>query len=311
MSSLNFMSNDIAISIKNLAKKYNDLEAVKNISFDIKQGEFFGFLGPNRAGKTTTINAITGVANFDSGKIEVFSNDVVKDYREARNFIGLAPQEFNFDPFLTVLETFIYQGGYYGIPKKLCIKRAKELMKLFGIYEKKNSNIRTLSGGFKRRLIIARALIHKPKILILDEPTAGVDVELRHHLWNLLKKLNKKGTTIFLTTHYIEEVEKLCDRVCILNKGKIIEIDDKKQLIKRLAKSQIIIELKDKLKVLPENLKKYNSKIYGKNIIFLEDKVKINGILKDIEKSNLEIADVSIESSSLEDIFIDMVKKNG
>ncbi len=184
-------------------------------------------------------------------------------------------------------------------------------MKLFGIYEKKNSNIRTLSGGFKRRLIIARALIHKPKILILDEPTAGVDVELRHHLWNLLKKLNKKGTTIFLTTHYIEEVEKLCDRVCILNKGKIIEIDDKKQLIKRLAKSQIIIELKDKLKVLPENLKKYNSKIYGKNIIFLEDKVKINGILKDIEKSNLEIADVSIESSSLEDIFIDMVKKNG
>lgn len=302
--------NNVAISIKNLVKKYNGVEAVENISFDIKQGEFFGFLGPNGAGKTSTINSITGVANFNSGKIEVFGHDVVRDYRAARSFIGVSSQEFNFDPFLTVLETLIYQGGYYGMPKKVCMQRAEELMKLFGIYDKRNASVRALSGGMKRRLVIARALIHKPKILILDEPTAGVDVELRHYLWGLLEKLNKEGTTIFLITHYIEEAEKLCDRVCILHKGKILEIDDKKQLIKRFEKSQIKIELKEALKSIPQALEKYNCKIDGKNLVFFEDKVKVNEILKAVEKDKLEIADVSIESSSLEDIFIEMVKNN-
>ena len=304
------MNNNIAISIKNLVKNYDGVEAVNNIGFEIKQGEFFGFLGPNGAGKTSTINAITGVANFNSGKIEVFGNDVVKNYRKARSFIGLAPQEFNFDPFLTVLDTLVYQGGYYGIPKTVCIKRANELMKLFGLYEKRNAGIRALSGGLKRRLTISRALIHKPKILILDEPTAGADVELRHYLWNLLKKLNKNGTTIFLTTHYIEEAEKLCDRVCIINKGKIIEIDDKKKLMKRFAKSQIIIELRDAIKTIPKNIKKYNCKIDGLNLIFFEDKIKINEILKVIEKNKMKIVDINIESSSLEDIFVKMVKND-
>ncbi|MCH8004140.1 MAG: ABC transporter ATP-binding protein [Nanoarchaeota archaeon] len=300
--------NNIAISIKNLVKNYDGTEAVNNISFDIKQGEFFGFLGPNGAGKTSTINAITGIANFNSGKIEVFGSDVVKDYRKARSYIGLSPQEFNFDPFLNVQQILVYQCGYYGIPKAICTKRAKELMKLFGIYEKRNASIRALSGGLKRRLTIARALIHKPKILILDEPTAGVDVELRHYLWDFLKKLNKEGTTIFLTTHYIEEAEKLCDRVCILHKGKILEIDDKKKLMKRFAKSQIAIELKDKLKTIPKNIKKYNYKIDGNNLIFFEDKTKINEILNSIKKNEIEIVDINIESSSLEDIFINMVK---
>jgi len=300
--------NDIAISIKNLVKKYDGDEAVNNIELEIKRGEFFGFLGPNGAGKTSTINAITGVANFNSGKIEVFGNDVVKDYRKARAYIGLAPQEFNFDPFLTIEQTLVYQGGYYGIPKKVCTERAKELMRVFGIYEKKNASIKALSGGMKRRLIIARALIHRPKILILDEPTAGADVELRHYLWDLLKKLNKDGTTIFLTTHYIEEAEMLCDRVGIINKGKIIEIDEKSKLIKRFAKSQIRIKLSNEINSIPKEIKRYNVKIDGKNLIFLEDKIKINEILKDIEKSNLKIVDVNIDSSSLEDIFVDMVK---
>ena len=305
------MGNDTAISIKNLVKNYNGTEAVNNISFDVKQGEFFGFLGPNGAGKTSTINSITGVANFNSGKIKVFGNDAIKDYRKARSFIGLAPQEFDFDPFLTVFETLIYQGGYYGIPKNVCIKRARELMKIFGLYEKRNSGIKALSGGLKRRLIIARALIHKPKILILDEPTAGVDVELRHYLWDFLRKLNKKGTTIFLTTHYIEEAEKLCDRVCILHKGKVLEIDDKKNLIKKFSKSQIAIRLKDKLRKIPKNLKKYRIKSDDNSLIFFEDKIKINEILKAIEKNNIEISDINIQSSSLEDIFISMVRKNG
>ncbi len=305
------MGNDTAISIKNLVKNYNGTEAVNNISFDIKQGEFFGFLGPNGAGKTSTINSITGIANFNSGKIEVFGNDVVKDYRKARSYIGLAPQEFDFDPFLAVFETLVYQGGYYGIPKKVCAKRASALMKIFGLYEKRKSSIKSLSGGLKRRLIIARALIHKPKILILDEPTAGVDVELRHYLWDFLRKLNKDGTTIFLTTHYIEEAEKLCGRVCILHKGKILEIDDKRKLMKRFAKSQITIGLKDALRKIPGNIKQYNYKIDGKNLVFLEDKIKVNEILKNINKNKIKIVDVNIESSSLEDIFISMVRKNG
>ena len=305
------MNNNIAISIKNLVKKYNGTDAVSDINFEIKQGEFFGFLGPNGAGKTSTINAITSVANFNSGKIEVFGSDVIKDYRKARSYIGLSPQEFNFDPFLNVQQILTYQGGYYGIPQAICLKRAKELMKLFGLYEKRKSGIKELSGGMKRRLTIARALIHKPKILILDEPTAGVDVELRHYLWSLLEKLNKKGTTIFLTTHYIEEAEKLCDRICIINKGKIIEIDDKKKLIKRFSKSKITIELKDKIKTIPKNLKKFNLKINNNNLIFSEDKIKINEILKVIEKNNLKIIDINMESSSLEDIFMNMVKNNG
>ena len=305
------MGTGIAISIKNLVKNYNGTEAVSNISFDVRQGEFFGFLGPNGAGKTSTINSITGIANFNSGKIEVFGNDVVKAYRKARSFIGLAPQEFDFDPFLTVFETLVYQGGYYGMPKNICAKRAKELMKIFGLYEKRKSGIKALSGGLKRRLIIARALIHKPRILILDEPTAGVDVELRHYLWDFLKRLNKSGTTIFLTTGYIEEAEKLCDRVCILHKGKILEIDDKNKLMKKFAKSQIAIELKDALRKIPDNMKKYNCRIDGKNLVFMEDKIKVSEILRLIEKNNIKIADVSIESSSLEDIFISMVRKNG
>jgi len=304
------MNNNIAISIKNLVKNYDGTEAVNNISFDIKQGEFFGFLGPNGAGKTSTINSITGIANFNSGKIEVFGSDVVKDYRKARSYIGLSPQEFNFDPFMSVQQILVYQCGYYGIPNAVCTRRAKGLMKLFGLYEKRNASIKALSGGLKRRLTIARALIHKPKILILDEPTAGVDVELRHYLWGFLKKLNKEGTTILLTTHYIEEAEKLCDRVCIINKGKIIEIDDKKKLIKRFSKSKITIELKDKIKTIPKNLKKFNLRIKNNNLIFSEDKTKINEILNSIKKNEIEIVDINIESSSLEDIFITMVKND-
>jgi ABC-2 type transport system ATP-binding protein len=299
-----------AISIKNLVKKYNSQEAINDISLDVKEGELFGFLGPNGAGKTSTINAITGVANFNSGKIEVFGHDVVSDYKNARSFIGLAPQEYNFDPFFSVFETFIYQGGYYGVPRELCKSRAIKLMEQFNLSGKKNSKIRTLSGGTKRRLIIARAMIHEPKILILDEPTAGVDVELRHDLWNMMKGLKEQGKTIFLTTHYIEEAEKLCDRICILNKGKIIEIDDKDKLMNKFARSEIEILVKNPLKSVPNTLKSFNLKIVGNNLIFTESKEKIDSIIKAVS-SNLEIVDITIQRSSLEDIFIDRVKNHG
>ena len=216
------MDNNIAISIKNLVKKYNGQEAVDNISFDIQEGEFFGFLGPNGAGKTSTINAICGIANFNSGIIEVFGKDVVKNYREARSFIGLSPQEFNFDPFLSVQQIMVYQGGYYGIPTAECTKRAEELMKLFGIYDKRKSTFRALSGGLKRRLTIARALIHKPKILILDEPTAGMNQAESIEMTHLIQKIRKEGTTILLIEHRISLVMQISQCVYVLDHGEKI-----------------------------------------------------------------------------------------
>lgn len=302
------MEKKTAISIKNLVKSYNGYMAVKGINLDIQEGEFFGFLGPNGAGKTSTINSMVGISNFDSGKIEIFGHDVVNDYRNARGFIGLAPQEFNFDPFLNTNETLIYQAGYYGIKKRNSEKKATELLKLFGIYDKLKSDIRSLSGGMKRRLNIARALMHSPKILILDEPTSGVDVELRYFIWDFLRKLNESGTTIFLTTHYIEEVEKLCDRVCILNHGEIIEMDDKKSLIKRFSKSHIEITLKNEIKELPLEIKNFNYNFYGNKIVFIEEKKDIKNLLHFINKTDLKIADINIRDNSLEDIFMQVVK---
>ena len=232
-----------AISIKNLTKRYDGLTAVDNLSFDVKEGEFFGFLGPNGAGKTTTINSIVGLVNFQQGNIEVFGHNVVKDFRNARMQIGLSPQEFNFDRYLSVKDILIYQAGYYGIKKRDCESRAEELLKQFDIYEKRDVNIDKLSGGMKRRLTMARALIHNPKLLVLDEPTAGMDVELRIEMWEVLRKVNKKGLTIFLTTHYLEEAEEMCERIGIIHRGKLIKLSDKSELIKNKKLQDTFLEL--------------------------------------------------------------------
>ncbi|MBI2023607.1 ABC transporter ATP-binding protein [Candidatus Giovannonibacteria bacterium] len=227
-----------ALEIKNLVKKYpatkltGEKIAVDNVSFTVKKGEFFGFLGPNGAGKTTTINAITGIGTFPEGEIKVFGYDVVKDYREARKKIGLSPQEFNVDMFVPPKDTLYYVGGFFGMSKKERIKRADEVLKELGFGREADLPFRALSGGFKRRVMLARAMMHDPEILILDEPTSGVDVELRHDLWRILQELNKKGKTIFLTTHYLEEAEKLCDRIGIIFNGKLVTLDSKRELIK-------------------------------------------------------------------------------
>lgn len=241
---------NVAISIRNLTKKYGHLTAVDNLSLDVKEGEFFGFLGPNGAGKTTTINSIVGLVNFQQGNINVFGHDVIKDFRQSRKSIGIAPQEFNFDRYLSVKEVLIYQAGYYGIRKNECEPRADQLLRQFGIYGKKNDTISKLSGGMKRRLTIARALIHNPKILILDEPTAGMDVQLRIEMWDFLKKANRKGLTIFLTTHYLEEAEKLCGRIGIINSGKLVKLADKSKLSKEGNLQDIFLRL---TKNRPEN----------------------------------------------------------
>ena len=225
------MSTD-AISIHQLVKYYKNVKAVNNISFDVKQGDFLSFLGPNGAGKTTTINSITGLCNYQSGTVNVFGLDVTRDYRKTRALIGLCPQEFNFDPFLSIHQLLVYQAGYFGIPKHEAVRRSDELLKRFKLYEKKDTDFRKLSGGMKRRLLLCRALVHEPKILILDEPTAGADVELKYHIWDSLAEMNHEGKTIFLTTHYMEEAERLSKTVIIVDKGRILHQGDKKSLIK-------------------------------------------------------------------------------
>ena len=223
---------DNAIEVKNLVKRYGKKVAVNDLSFEIKKGEFFGFLGPNGAGKTTTINSITGIGSFQSGEIKVFGHDVVSDYQEARKKIGLSSQEFNMDHFRKIYDVLDFVGGYFGMPKEKRKERIEYLFELLGLSEYAQKKFRELSGGYKRRVMLARAMMHDPEILILDEPTAGVDIELRYDLWRILTDLSKQGKTIFLTTHYLEEAEKLCDRIAIMFNGKIVALETKDELIK-------------------------------------------------------------------------------
>ncbi len=236
-----------ALKVNKLAKTYpSGTKALKGIDLDIADGSFFGLLGPNGAGKSTLIHCIMGLALPTSGKAEVFGHDVVKDYRQARATVGLAPQEINLDWFLTVEETLDYHGGYYGMPKKQRRERIEELLEAFSLTDKRKVNSRMLSGGMKRRVILARAMMHRPKMLILDEPTAGVDVELRLELWQYMKKVNKEGTTILLTTHYIEEAEQLCDNLALINNGKIIKTgtsDDLKKAYKKKTLEDVYLHL--------------------------------------------------------------------
>ena len=220
-----------AIEVHGLVKRFGEIEAVRGVEFEVASGEVFGFLGPNGAGKTTTINAIVGLATFQSGTISVFGADAVKEFRRARSHIGLSPQEFNFDRYLTVEEILVYQAGYYGIPPSRATPRAIELLEQFELTDKRRATYLQLSGGFKRRLALARALVHEPKLLILDEPTAGLDVELRIELWEFLRRINAGGMTVFLTSHYLEEVEMLCSRIGIINHGKLVALENKDTLI--------------------------------------------------------------------------------
>jgi ABC-2 type transport system ATP-binding protein len=220
-----------AVSVRGLVKRYGDVVAVDDLSFDVASGEFFGFLGPNGAGKTTTINAIVGLANFQAGSIRIFGADSVTDYRRARSYVGLSPQDFNFDRYLTVEEILIYQGGYYGMPQATARPRVAQLLEQFELTDKRRSTYLQLSGGMKRRLSLARALVHQPRLLILDEPTAGMDVELRLELWEFLKRINADGMTVFMTSHYLEEVEMLCSRIGIIDDGKLVALEDKDALV--------------------------------------------------------------------------------
>ena len=234
---------ELAIQIKDLKKSYQDTFALKGVNVDIPKGEFFGLLGPNGAGKTTTINILTGLVFKDSGKCLVFGKDTVSDYRFTRSKIGIAAQELSVDWFFSIENLLFFQAGYYGINRIDAKQKIDSLLKRLGLDKKKNSKLRQLSGGMKRRFQIAKALVHDPDILILDEPTAGVDVELRHELWNYLRELHNNGKTILLTTHYIEEAELLCDNVSIIDEGKILKQGSPKSLTEDLGQSGITVQL--------------------------------------------------------------------
>jgi len=303
------------IVINNLSKVYdNGFNALKNINLNIKKGEIFAMLGPNGAGKTTLISIICGIVKPSSGKVTVEEFDIIEDYRETRSRIGLVPQELTLEQFETVFNNVSYSRGLYG--KKPDPKHIEKVLKQLSLWDKKDLILRKLSGGMKRRVLIAKALSHEPKILFLDEPTAGVDVELRQEMWKVVKSLREIGVTIILTTHYIEEAEAIADRVGVINQGEIIIVEQKKELIKKMGRKVLSVELQEEIQDIPVSLKKYNL-IIGNNKMSLvytynleEKQTGITNLLQDIKDSGLKLRDLKTEQSNLEKIFVTLVREN-
>ena len=301
------------ISINNLSKIYsNKFLALNNINLDIKKGEIFALLGPNGAGKSTLINIICGIVSPTSGKITVNNFDIISNYKKARSMIGIVPQELTLEAFETVFDNVSYSRGLYG--KSSNPQYIESLLKELSLWDKKSNRLRELSGGMKRRILIAKALSHEPKILFLDEPTASVDVELRKDMWEIVKKLKSKGVTIILTTHYIEEAEEIADRVGIINKGKIILVDEKYELIKKMGQKKLIIDLQSSIRSLPILLKNLNLELNneGNKIIYTYDtkneNTGITSLLQTLRDEGIKLKDINTEQSSLENIFINLVK---
>ena len=305
-----------AISIKSLNKTYHGFKnsspknALIDINLEIPQGSFFGLLGPNGAGKSTLINILAGLTKKTSGKVIIDGIDVDEDARASKFAIGVVPQEVVLDPFFSVRETLDYYAGYYSVPQEK--RRTQEIIDALHLSDKSGVNSRRLSGGMKRRVLIAKALVHSPKILVLDEPTAGVDVELRTQLWEYVRNLNKNGTTILLTTHYLEEAEELCDKIAIINHGKIIANENKKSLMGALDQKQLIIKFSDKIHTLPETLKKYAAEILDENSISISYRKSddpIGKLIEIIKKEGLNITDLSTKEPDLEDVFKHLVNQ--
>ena len=302
----------IAIHIKGLKKSYNNTPALNGVDIEISNGEFFGLLGPNGAGKTTTINILTGLVFKDAGTCLVFEKDIVKDYRYTRSKIGIAAQELSVDWFFTIEKLLYFQAGYYGISTQKAKTRVDELLKRLGLDKKRDSRLRQLSGGMKRRFQIAKALVHDPDILILDEPTAGVDVELRHDLWKYLKELHNKGKTILLTTHYIEEAELLCDNVAIIDEGTILKEGSPKQLTKELGKSGVTVQTRKGIQNIENLLTDLTYTVEDSRLHFSVDDAEkaIPDIIQKLSKINIPIHSITTETSSLEDVFLDLTGKS-
>jgi ABC-2 type transport system ATP-binding protein len=303
------------IVINSLSKVYdNGFNALKKVSLEVKQGEILAMLGPNGAGKTTLISIICGIVTPSSGTVMVDGFDIIKDYRETRSRIGMVPQELSLESFETVFDTVSYSRGLYGKSPKP--EHIEKILKDLSLWDKKDQRLRQLSGGMKRRVLIAKALSHEPKILFLDEPTAGVDVELRKEMWEVVDTLRKTGVTIILTTHYIEEAEAIADRVGVINQGEIILVEEKKKLLKKMGQKTLTIELQESINEIPKSLEKYNLNI-GDNKMYLnytyslqEKQTGITNLLQDLKDTGLKLRDLKTEQSNLEKIFVNLVKEN-
>ena len=302
------------ISVKNLNKIYSDdFYALSNITLDIKQGEVFALLGPNGAGKTTLISSVCGLIKQTSGEIKVSNFDTIKDYKKTRSLIGLVPQEFPLENYESVLNTVNFSRGLFG--KKPDENYVKKVLQSLKLWNKKDSPIITLSGGMKRRVLIAKALSHNPKILFLDEPTSGVDIQLRKEMWEMILKLKRSGVTVILTTHYIKEAETIADRIGILNKGELILVENKENLINKFGEKTIIIEFGKKIYEIPKQIKAFDSFITDDNLCLVIKKlknnkdIKITNIVKVISELEIPIIDIKTEESSLEDIFLDIINE--
>jgi ABC-2 type transport system ATP-binding protein len=306
---------DKQIVINNLSKVYdNGFTALKNVNLNISKGEIFAMLGPNGAGKTTLISIICGIVSPSSGKITVDNFDIIDDYRETRSRIGLVPQELSLEQFETVFNNVSYSRGLYG--KKPDPAHIEKILKQLSLWDKKDLSLRQLSGGMKRRVLIAKALSHEPQILFLDEPTAGVDVELRQDMWKIVESLRKTGVTIILTTHYIEEAEAIADRVGVINQGEIIVVDKTKELLKKMGHKKLTVELQEKIKEIPKSLDNYNL-ILGNNKMSVDytynvqtKQTGITNLLQDLKDAGLKLKDLKTEQSTLEKIFVNLVREN-
>jgi ABC-2 type transport system ATP-binding protein len=293
-----------AIVFNKVKKNFGKLEALKGIDLTIEEGEFFALLGPNGAGKSTLINILAGLAKPSSGSIKVMGYDVIQDYQNARRSLGIVPQELVFDPFFNVREMLRFQAGYFGKGREND-DWIDEVIEGLDLQDKANTNMRMLSGGMKRRALIAQALVHKPPVIVLDEPTAGVDVELRKKLWQFIKKLNQKGHTIVLTTHYLEEAETLCSRVAMMDQGKIVALDKTKSLLKRFSAKNLNLRLDLKDKKIPVSIQKLMKNLDHHSISFLiEEIAEVEFIISELKKSKIKILDMELTNSDLENVFL-------
>ena len=307
--------SDNQIIINNLSKVYdNGFNALKNVDLNIKKGEILAMLGPNGAGKTTLISIICGIVKPSDGSVTVDGFNIINDYRETRSRIGLVPQELTLEQFETVFNNVSYSRGLYG--KKPDKNHIEKILKQLSLWDKKDQRLRQLSGGMKRRVLIAKALSHEPSILFLDEPTAGVDVELRQDMWKVVEELRKTGVTIILTTHYIEEAEAIADRVAVINQGEIIIVEDTKELLKKMGHKKLTVDLQDEILEIPNSLEKYNL-VLGNNKMSLDytynvqaQQTGITNLLQDLKDAGLKLKDLKTEQSTLEKIFVSLVKEN-
>ncbi|WP_018277638.1 ABC transporter ATP-binding protein [Teredinibacter turnerae] len=298
-----------ALQITDLRKTYGEgFEALKGISLDVAPGDFFALLGPNGAGKSTTIGILCSLVKKTSGTVKIFGHDIDRAFSQAKQALGVVPQEFNFNMFENVLDIVVNQAGYYGLPKPLALERAEIYLKKLGLWDKRTTQARGLSGGMKRRLLIARALVHEPKLLILDEPTAGVDIELRRSMWEFLREINEAGTTIILTTHYLEEAETLCRNVAIINHGELIENTSVKSLLKQLNTETFILDVREKITSVPQIVGYTFTQVDESSLeVTLESGTPINPMFASLQQAGVEVVSMRNKSNRLEELFVELV----